>query len=200
VGISRRFIIISALLIVAMMLPVANGFTTTNRPVVNAQDGGDNIDFPYLIVNAFRLNLRTGYGVEFAVLGELRGGERYNVEGISPDLIWFYIVDTPYGDGWVRGRYTYFRGIIRDVPIIGEPTGAPAPSRFWVNIFIPVYDHPLGRPLGLIPGRREYSVTGRSFLGGWVRIVTAEFGEVWTQASRGSFRGYWFNVPIILDP
>lgn len=151
----------------------------------------------YVIVNATGLFLRTGPGVQYAILGELRGGQSYTVEGLSSDGIWFYVSGTPFGAGWLRGRYTIYRGNIRTVQSLDGPIGRLAPSYLFVHIFIPVYSSIDGRQLGLIPGRFEYLVTGRSLDGKWIQIQTPQFGKVWTQIVRGSFRGYYFNVPVI---
>lgn len=155
------------------------------------------VELPYLVVNTTGLHLRTGPSVAYAAIAELRGGESYPILGASEDRIWFYITGTPYGDGWVRGGFTIFRGNINAVPSLDGPNGALAPSRFFVHIYIPVYDDIRGSQVGLLAGRTEYMVTGRSLDGIWVQLQTQQFGSVWTQNSRGSFRGYWPNVPVI---
>jgi hypothetical protein len=199
----RSILLLTGLLLtlsfVAGVLPPAH----SPSPVM-AQDGGNNEEVavarPYLIVNTYALNLRTGPSKRYAVLGVLRGGDSYNIEGKSPDGIWFYVVDTPYGDGWVRGKYTIFRGEINEINIIAGPYGTLVQNRLYLHVYSPAYDFPGGDRLGLVPGREEYPVTGRSFNGNWIRFVTPEFGEVWTNTSRVSFRGYWLDVPIIREP
>ncbi len=177
--------------------------TWSNIPIVWGQPdplvfGADERE--YLIVNATRLNVRTGPDVKYASIGTLRGGEEYNILGISVDGIWFYIEGTPYGNGWVRGRYTIFRGEIGEVPVVDVMEGAAlAPAYLYVHVFIPVYNRPFGVQQGLIEGRQQYLVTGRTLDGTWLRLETPTYGVVWTQATRGSFRGYYFNVPVILD-
>lgn len=150
-----------------------------------------------LFVNVEFLNLRTGPDAEYAILGILRGGQQYTVEGISPDGIWFYIVGTPFGNGWVRGGFTIFRGDIFDVRVINPPYGDLLQSTFVVSIYIPIFDVPKGNELVFYLPPGEYLVTGRNFDGTWIRLQTPQFGEVWTQYSRGFFRGIYFNVPII---
>jgi uncharacterized protein YraI len=172
--------------------------TYRNVPLIeNAAVAPDLPDLPYLVVNVEALNLRSGPGVQYAVLGILEGGDSYPILNMSEDRIWFYIGGTPFGAGWVRGRHTIFRGDIRGVSAQNEPIGALAPSRFFVHIFIPVFDRPGGRQLGLLPGQAEYSVTGRSRDAVWIRLSTPQFGTVWTQTTRGSFRGFWPNVLVV---
>jgi uncharacterized protein YraI len=151
-----------------------------------------------VVVNAFRLNVRTGPGVEFLSLGTVEGGDQFRVIGISPDRIWFRVTGTPFGDGWVRGRFIIFRGDIEAVNVVEGPYGQLQPETFVMDVFIPVFDNIEGQQLGLLTPS-EYIVTGRSFEGGWIRIQTADFGNVWTQLSRGFFRGDFFDVPIITD-
>lgn len=151
-----------------------------------------------VIVNAFRLNVRTGPGVGFLSLGTLEGGQEFEVIGISPNRIWFLITGTPFGDGWVRGRYTIFRGDIDAVNVVPGPYGAVQPATFLTEVFVPVFDSVGGNRLGLL-APAEYVVTGRDFNGGWIRIRTNDQGDVWTQISRGFFRGNYFGVPIITN-
>lgn len=179
-----------------------------NTPLTVLAQGGDEeekepvIDptLPIAIVNTANLNLRSGPGVEYAVIGVLRGGDTFNVIGQSPDFIWLLVRDTDFGDGWVRGKFTIFRGEIDEVDVVGGPYGAEVDARFYLHIFQPVYDEPGGDRLGLLPAREEYAVTGRTFDGRWTQLSTAEFGVVWINTSRGSFRGIWFDVPIIFPP
>lgn len=150
-----------------------------------------------VIVNVEFLNLRTGPDAEYAILGILEGGEQYTVAGVSPDGIWFYVVDTPFGDGWLRGGFTVFRGDYEEVPVINPPYGDLLQSTFVVVVYIPVFDVPNGRELQFLLPPGEYAITGRNYTGGWIRLQTPQYGEVWTQFSRGFFRGIFFNVPII---
>lgn len=176
------------LLITLMLLASAFVFLPTEE--AEAQDGA------VVVVNAFRLNMRTGPGVQYAVVGELEGGDTYAVEAISPDRIWFKINGTPYGTGWVRGRYIVFRGDIEAVPVDSGPYGELASASFIVNINIPAFDEPNGDIIGtVLGGGRQYSVIGRSFDGGWVQLA-APNGVVWAQAASGAFRGVWFNLPV----
>lgn len=149
------------------------------------------------IVNVEFLNLRTGPDAEYAILGILEGGEQYTVAGISPDSIWLYLINTPFGDGWVRGGFTIFRGDYDAVPVINPPYGDLLQSTFVVAVYIPVFDVPRGRELQYLLAPGEYLITGRNYTGDWIRLQTPLYGEVWTQFSRGFFRGVFFNVPII---
>lgn len=155
---------------------------------------------PYLIINIEALNVRTGPDVKYQSIGSIQGGSQYNVDGKSPDGIWFHIIGTPYGDGWVRGRHIIFRGDIGAIPVINEPYGSLQTSYLYAHVFIPVFDTPNGEQLGLVAGRTEYLIIGRSYDGRWLLIDTPQYGEVWTQYSRGSFRGYWYNIPVIVNP
>lgn len=177
--------------------------TWSNVPVVwgRPQVQPLGVDEPeYIIVNATRLNVRTGPDVKYASVGTIRGGERYGVLGISADGLWFYIEGTSYGNGWVRGRHTIFRGVIREVPVVDVmESAALAPAYLYVHVYIPVYNRPFGLQQGLLAGNQQYLVTGRNLDGSWLQLQTPTYGAVWTQASRGSFRGYYFNIPVIME-
>ncbi|MBZ0318864.1 MAG: SH3 domain-containing protein [Anaerolineae bacterium] len=159
---------------------------------------------PYLFINIYALNLRTGPGVEYAIIAVLEGGDAYEVLGHSPDAIWF-LIDTEFGVGWVRGKYTLFRGELEDVPLVlpdeeTELYGDLQGGLFFLHIFQPVYDEPNGERLGYLPGRYDYPVVGRTLSGAWLLLLSDEFGLVWIPASAGSFRGYFFNIPVIFPP
>lgn len=74
---------------------------------------------PTAIVNTGRLNVRSGPGVEYAVLTSVPGGTRMAVTGRHPTLPWMR-VEGDFGVGWVRILYTIFRGDWNVVPRVTE--------------------------------------------------------------------------------
>lgn len=72
---------------------------------------------PHIIINTGFLNVRSGPGSEFGVLATYPGGSELAVIGIAKDAVWF-LVEGPFGQGWVNSEFTVFRGSIKSVPII----------------------------------------------------------------------------------
>lgn len=69
-----------------------------------------------VVVNTGNLNVRSGPGPQFSILGSVPGGTVLPVDGVTPDQAWF-LVSSPYGAGWVDGEFVVFRGAVASVPI-----------------------------------------------------------------------------------
>jgi uncharacterized protein YgiM (DUF1202 family) len=72
---------------------------------------------PHIIINTGFLNVRSGPGSQFGVMATYPGGSELPVIGIAKDGIWF-LVEGPFGQGWVNSQFAVFRGSIKSVPII----------------------------------------------------------------------------------
>ena len=70
-----------------------------------------------VVVNTGNLNVRSGPGPQFSILGSVPGGTVLPVDGVTPDQAWF-LVSSPYGAGWVDGEFVVFRGAVASVPIL----------------------------------------------------------------------------------
>ena len=69
------------------------------------------------VVNTGNLNVRSGPGPGFSVLGSVPGGSVWPVDGTTPDQAWF-LIESPYGSGWIDAEFVVFRGSIASVPIL----------------------------------------------------------------------------------
>lgn len=80
-------------------------------------------------VNADRLNLRAGPGVNQRVIGSMARSEQVGLLGRTSDRVWVQ-VETGGGErGWAAGRYLQAATNIAELPITAEAlTGIPAPS------------------------------------------------------------------------
>lgn len=68
-----------------------------------------------------RVNMRSGPGLNYAVLGQVNEGDRLIVRGLSTDNVWLLLED---GTGilvWVSGTYADVNGDLADVPILDAP-------------------------------------------------------------------------------
>jgi N-acetylmuramoyl-L-alanine amidase len=82
-------------------------------------------DLPYAIVSASYLNIRSGPGVNYAVLGQASGGEVLPIVGRSADSRW-YQVTSRFGTGWISTSYVIARNEFGGSPVTsGSAAGAP---------------------------------------------------------------------------
>lgn len=72
-------------------------------------------------ISADRVNMRTGPGLQYSVLGQVNDGDRLIVRGLSSDNVWLLLED---GNGilvWVSGTYADVDGSLADVPTLDAP-------------------------------------------------------------------------------
>lgn len=69
-----------------------------------------------VVVNTGNLNVRSGPGPQFSILGSVPGGTVLPVDGVTPDQAWF-LVSSPFGAGWVDAEFVVFRGAVASVPV-----------------------------------------------------------------------------------
>jgi len=72
-----------------------------------------------LVVNTGNLNIRSGPSAGFSVVGTVPGGTELAVIGRATDNVWF-LVEGPFGRGWVNSEFTVFRGSFSTVPVIRD--------------------------------------------------------------------------------
>ncbi len=174
-----------------------------------------NVAAPIMIVNTSFLNVRTGPGVEYAVLVTLVGGTTMPVLGVAKDRVW-YQVSTVVGVGWVNSQYVLPRGNFANVPfaeapalidertliIAGDDTAVDfgfASQREWgvtVTVDQPLrYDPSINSAQiqGLGPDPRLiFTVTGATFADGvaWVQVQIPDGKVGWLEQSKLIFRPF----------
>lgn len=72
---------------------------------------------PTIIVNTGRLNVRSGPGPQYTILGSVPGGTFFEALGVTGDSSW-YLVDSAFGRGWISVEFTIFRGVFDNIPVI----------------------------------------------------------------------------------
>jgi N-acetylmuramoyl-L-alanine amidase len=75
------------------------------------------LEAPTIIVNTGRLNVRSGPGPQFSIIGSVPGGTSFDALGVTGDGTW-YLVDGALGRGWVAAEFTIFRGVFDNIPVI----------------------------------------------------------------------------------
>ncbi|MGC8880307.1 MAG: SH3 domain-containing protein, partial [Anaerolineae bacterium] len=75
------------------------------------------------------LNVRSGPGIAYPILGALRAGHSAEISGISADGSWLQVAyaRAASGSGWVARRYVVVSGDLGSVPVVPAPP-LPTPS------------------------------------------------------------------------
>lgn len=108
---------------------------------------------PFL-VSVNTMNVRSGPGLEYRILGLLSGNQPATIRGQSPDGAW-WLIDYPIaadGIGWIFGEGVRSENLTRDnVPVVGVgvavETIAPTPTSTLVGVFFPTFT-PTPTPTG----------------------------------------------------
>lgn len=155
------------------------------------------LDVPRVVINTGFLNVRSGPGAQFSIVATIPGGTELPVVGIASDRVW-YLVQGPFGQGWVNSEFTLFRGNINSVPIIRNATGTLAAPVAVVAGSVQVYAAP-GTNFGVIGtlnGPLEAPIVARTFDSVWVQLNTS-LGFGWVLASQVILRGDLNLVPTV---
>ncbi len=80
------------------------------------------LQYPEIIVNTGRLNVRSGPGGQYTILTSVPGGTSLAPVGVTTDGVW-YLVDGAFGRGWVAAEYTVFRGVYDNIPLLTSAYG-----------------------------------------------------------------------------
>jgi uncharacterized protein YraI len=150
-----------------------------------------------VVVNTSFLNVRSGPGAQYTSVFTARGGSEFAVLGIASDGVWF-LVQGPFGQGWVNNEFTIFRGNIESVPIIRDAAGVLNTPVAVVGSSAQLYAAP-GTNFGLlgaIAGPVEAPIVARTENFEWIQINTsAGFG--WVLTSQVTVRGDAALIPVI---
>src|SRR5205085_2530587 len=72
------------------------------------------------------VNVRTGPGANYPVIGQLRKGDQVPLIGASADLAW-YVINFRQQNGWISASLVTVFGDVRTLPVIPPPP-TPIPS------------------------------------------------------------------------
>ncbi len=146
-------------------------------------------DRGYLLVNTSYLNVRSGDGLGYTILGVVSGGDMLPVVGRNEDRSWWF-VDIGDVRGWVSGTMVFIRGDLTDVPVVESVGTLIQPTLYVGYAGNVIYSELSAAGVGVctLPGRAEHLLVGRSAGGNWYQILTDCNGEAvigWIQANRG---------------
>lgn len=115
---------------------VVSGVTSPSVAVNVLPPSGTNSDADiaalpgYALVNTSFLNLRSGDGPEYTIVGRVDGADKLIVLGRNESLSWWFV---KAGDvvGWVISDFILLRGDLTDTPVV-VPVGEIALPRFFL--------------------------------------------------------------------
>ncbi|MBN1965185.1 MAG: SH3 domain-containing protein [Anaerolineae bacterium] len=178
-------------------LPVALAAEADPPPAVSA---GQQLAQPIVIVNTSFLNVRSGPGPQYTVLGIVPGATTLPVVGRNRDASWWQ-VESDFGIGWVYAEYVIPRGDFRAVPYVRVTAATVAqPTAVVVGTPVNVYVLPdvNGDMLGVALAGAELVITGRTADNVWWQVET-NVGYGWLLQAAVTLRGSGSVVPVI-DP
>lgn len=183
----------------------ADHVAVTGTPAVTADTGVTNAvplssDQPFVIVNSGFLNVRSGPGINFAVLGTVGGGEQYPIIGRSNDNTW-YQIQAPFGPGWVFSGFVVTRNEFGGSPVTtaGSANAAVTGPIGVVNTgALNIRSGPGSQftSLGVLAGGTETQIVGRT--GDWTWwLLDTPVGTGWANAMFIIVRGDSSTVPHV---
>lgn len=168
--------------------------TTTTNSVFPASFG---LDTPHVVINTGFLNIRSGPGAQFSTVATLPGGTELPVLGIAKDQVWF-LVQGPFGRGWVNSEFTVFRGSMAAVPIIQSAQGVLAAPTAVVAGSVTLYAAPGTNfgSIGALTGPIEVPIVARTADSQWYQLNTS-LGFGWVVATQVLLRGDASLIPVV---
>ncbi len=176
------------------------GFAGRTSALQNAQlpAGVARAAIPRVIINTGYLNIRSGPGAQYTSVIALPGGTELSVLGYAPDGVW-YLVQGPFGQGWLNIEYVLFRGDGSRLPIIRNVVGEVATPTGTINRpTVTLYAAPnltLG-VVGALTQGSEVDIVARSADFLWVQVKT-ESGFGWIQADFITITGDTGLIPVV---
>ena len=162
----------------------------------------------HLVVNTYRLNVRSGPGVSHGIITTVAGGTVLPVISQRVGSKWME-VSSPAGNGWVNSTYAIDRGDFSGVPNqftpanLGGGTGIPpgAPHVVVNTAYLNIRSGPgVGHPvLTTVKGGTELLVTARQFGNVWYQVESSA-GTGWLNRTYTVTRGSFSGVPVIGEP
>lgn len=158
---------------------------------------------PEVVVNNPRVNVRSGPGPDFAVLGQVLQGQRLEIVGRDEAAEWWQICCFEGQTGWLASEVVTAEGPLETVALAADlPTATPQPASTAAAAAAPTDDAELLFDLTeeiTYPFNQDYLRVGvkvndaadNPLSGYYLRIVNESTGQQWLSpaSSAGSWRG-----------
>ncbi len=158
---------------------------------------GQQLAQPIVIVNTSFLNVRSGPGGIYSIIGTLPGGVEMPVLARNRDASWWQ-VQSPFGIGWVTAEFVIPRGDFRPVPV-AEVTGVmdqPRAAVAGAPVTVYVLPDASSSMLGLALVGSQLPIVGRTADGAWWQVQT-NVGLGWVSQGTVSLQGNGTAVQIV---
>lgn len=163
----------------------------------------------HVVVNTYRLNVRTGPGVGHAIITDVPGGSEFPVTMLSVDRKWYEVTGN-FGKGWLHSAYAVARGDFSSVPWAGAPSNlgggtadaTSSAARLVINTsYLNVRTGPgVGHSiLTTLPGGTVVAVVARDYGRVWYQVKTSA-GNGWVNTRYTVGRGDFSAVPTVGAP
>jgi uncharacterized protein YraI len=155
---------------------------------------------PHVVVMTAFLNIRTGPGINYTVLGRAVAGNILPILGRTDDGAW-YQVQSPFGDGWVNAAYVITRNEFGASPVTEQSAaGASVSGPIGVvstgALNLRSGPGPQYTDLGTLAAGEEGRIIGRSSDWGWWLLET-RLGNGWASSRYILVRGDTSLVPFV---
>ena len=191
-----RLLLTVVLAVIVGLVPLAGAAAQPTSPDLQA-GLGQQLAQPKVIVNTSFLNVRSGPGAIYSIIGTLPGGVELPVLARNRDASWWQ-VESPFGIGWVAAEFVIPRGDFRPVPVaqVSAPTAQVRVAIIGTPASVYVMPDTSSSVLGLALVASELAVTGRTADGGWWQVET-NVGLGWVQQGAVTLRGDASAVPVV---
>lgn len=157
------------------------------------------LDTPHVVVNTGFLNIRSGPGSQYSIVATVPGGTELPVLGLYFDNVW-YLVQGPFGQGWINIEFAVFRGSVQSLPIIQSAAGTLSTPVAVIaqGGSVTLYAAPGGNfgAIGTLTGPLEVNVVARTVDSLWLQLNTS-MGFGWVLASQVVLRGDAGSIPVV---
>jgi N-acetylmuramoyl-L-alanine amidase len=173
--------IVFALLLMAVVPAMAQSATATPQPATPALTASTS----FFATSNFRANVRSGPGVAYTVIGQLKSGDSVDITGRGPQNSWIRI-NFNGQEGWISFGLVEITGDVDTAPeadagasAVLRETPAQANADQLGNVVVVtrlnsnLRDAPTtdGKVLATIPFGTEFTVTARTERNNWVRVT-----------------------------
>jgi uncharacterized protein YraI len=153
----------------------------------------------FAYVNAGSLNIRTGPGVNYDIVGVVTGGERLPILGRNSNGSW-YNVQTVFGEGWASATYLITRNEFGNAPVTTaavDPTTLSGPTAIINTGALNIRTGPgvEYKYVGRTVGGAQFEILARNAAYTWLYIQTP-LGTGWVSRRYVIIRGDATNLAI----
>lgn len=188
-------------------LPLISGTAATTPEVVAAPGTGDAATAT--VTGAGTLNVRSGPGTEFSLLGTLPDGQSVTLEGRSTDATWLQVTLLDGQLGWVSAQFLTSAVALTNVPVaetaVAVQSVSPAPNTGGATIGVVAVTGTLNVRFGpgvtftsfaALTNGENVTLEGRSADGAWIQVRLADGRLGWVSSQYLSSNVPFTNLPV----